>query len=666
MRNISKWVVFGLIFLFGICALVIWYQHQSATQEVKSEQEQANNIETPSLEYGTMPNEMSVVFVHEVSQLQSEEQLWPEVRIMHRTGNNPPEVLATLGKVGEYPSTIRLTPDRRSMFISLESKLVRYDMSTKEIRDFYIPTGSILDFTFSPDGSQVLILDQADANLHVIDIVTANVNKAYIGKASMDSIFIWRSDDMLLGYASKGEGGWSVNFNLKTGREENGTDGTYGALSSDGYLKAVPMNKEKDATVLYCYERGNYSPAFTSVIDSRTSKEIERFGDENHYTAFVAFSPDNREVLYYQENLVSDPNECTSTDRIVDRKYYKMDINGMNQVNQPIMVEDHLSLLTGWGINKLGVGEDYKFNNEPENSSSIVYGDYLIAKSSSFIRLVDAWYSNDGPISNLNSPRKPAVSEWKVFESREWDFYISYPPRSSFRDDGDIVDILPPSGGYVRVDNGCLTTHEMSTQTVRDIEFKGHKAKEYSYRLSKEVDPTQRLYAIEIGWQGSECFLINMSFDNLNQLPELRRIRDSLGFTSLYMGPLKTYTGEGVSVEYPSSWFAQEPLLDSEIGVVSILSPATKQGLDAGTSGGYDFDLNIQYSNDLFKILGNSYTKGGDVSIGGMKGYWVLIQGQDMNEGVVIDRNGYYVFSFPPRMDKVLQNEILKHIKFTN
>lgn len=133
-----------------------------------------------------------------------------------------------------------------------------------------------------------------------------------------------------------------------------------------------------------------------------------------------------------------------------------------------------------------------------------------------------------------------------------------------------------------------------------------------------------------------------------------------------YKAPFKIYSGNGVSVEYPSSWFTAEPLSDDEVGVISILSPATKQGQDAGTSSGYNFDLNVQKSNDLYKILGNSYTKGADVSVAGKKGYWVLIQGQDTNEGVVVDHKGYYVFSFPPGMDKELQNEILKHIKFTN
>jgi hypothetical protein len=132
-----------------------------------------------------------------------------------------------------------------------------------------------------------------------------------------------------------------------------------------------------------------------------------------------------------------------------------------------------------------------------------------------------------------------------------------------------------------------------------------------------------------------------------------------------YKAPFKTFSSKGVSIEYPSSWVTFAPSADNKTGVVSILSPGTKANIDAGKSNGYDYDLNVQYSNDLFDILGNSYSKEENVSVGGKSGYRVLIQGEYVNEGVVVQNNGYYVFSFPPQMEKSLQQEILKHITFT-
>ncbi|MBX4204671.1 MAG: hypothetical protein KW788_00605 [Candidatus Doudnabacteria bacterium] len=132
-----------------------------------------------------------------------------------------------------------------------------------------------------------------------------------------------------------------------------------------------------------------------------------------------------------------------------------------------------------------------------------------------------------------------------------------------------------------------------------------------------------------------------------------------------YKAPFKTFSAKEVSIEYPSTWVIVTPSADNNTGVASILSPSTKAKVDAGKSNGYDYDFNVQYASDLFSMLGNSYTKGQNIIVGSKSGYWVVIQGNDINDGVVVQNNGYYVFSFPPQMEKSLQEEILKHITFT-
>jgi hypothetical protein len=132
-----------------------------------------------------------------------------------------------------------------------------------------------------------------------------------------------------------------------------------------------------------------------------------------------------------------------------------------------------------------------------------------------------------------------------------------------------------------------------------------------------------------------------------------------------YKAPFKTLSGKGISVEYPSSWTLTKPLSDDKWGVGSLLSPSTKSKLDAGMLNGYPYDVQVRHSSDLFDLLGNAYTKGTDVTVGGKKGYRVLIMGNGSNEGVVVENNGFYVLDFQPGMGRDLQDEILRHVTFS-
>jgi hypothetical protein len=128
-----------------------------------------------------------------------------------------------------------------------------------------------------------------------------------------------------------------------------------------------------------------------------------------------------------------------------------------------------------------------------------------------------------------------------------------------------------------------------------------------------------------------------------------------------YSGQLKTHTGGGISVQYPSSWVVTVPNGGSEY-IVSFASPTTKKNMDAGTSA-YGSDL---YIERMAEINEAAFPKGESITVGGKSAYRTTISGNYTTEGVIVKHNGFYVISFQPGMSKNLQDEILKHITFTN
>ena len=65
-----------------------------------------------------------VIYAEEVDSVDVDGRNWPTVNIFKKTGNNLPELLLeNVGKVGEYPNSYMLYPDKSKLLINLESKL---------------------------------------------------------------------------------------------------------------------------------------------------------------------------------------------------------------------------------------------------------------------------------------------------------------------------------------------------------------------------------------------------------------------------------------------------------------------------------------------------------------------------------------------------------------
>src|SRR3989344_2602074 len=89
----------------------------------------------------------------------TESRLWPTEKILRKVGGATPETLAEVGKVGEYPNNYKLNPDKKFLLINLGSKLQILDLTTKELKDLFIPKGVVGSMSYSPDGTQLFIWD---------------------------------------------------------------------------------------------------------------------------------------------------------------------------------------------------------------------------------------------------------------------------------------------------------------------------------------------------------------------------------------------------------------------------------------------------------------------------------------------------------------------------
>src|SRR3569623_1375400 len=128
---------------------------------------------------GTLPESLAVLYITTATSSDIEGRNWPTKIVWRREGNAVPEVMAAVGKEGEYPSTFALSPDHNYLAVNLEKAVDLVDLKTKKKTRVFTTDKWVIAAGFSSDSSKLLITDGAVyageeslKPLYIIDIKT--------------------------------------------------------------------------------------------------------------------------------------------------------------------------------------------------------------------------------------------------------------------------------------------------------------------------------------------------------------------------------------------------------------------------------------------------------------------------------------------------------------
>lgn len=288
-----------------------------------------------------------LIYTQETKKIDNDWRSWPTVQILRKVGAAEPEVLAEVGKVGEYPISMELSPDKKSLLINLESKLQILDLATKQLKDLFIPKRQVLSFTYSPDKTQLFIWDQAYAsqdginNYYAHHLTLATGQDEILAQGESRSSFygsIWRDDGKIIMGEARGEVSSLYFFDLSSNQLiKTPGDNYMGELSEDGKIMVTITKWTEDV----CNEFRGSIPGGFDVIEPTSGKVLDTVSIAQRGAWFMAFSPDNSKILYQTEKPHTNPEDC---DKTLDELFFIKTI-GVDQITP---ISDPIGILTQW------------------------------------------------------------------------------------------------------------------------------------------------------------------------------------------------------------------------------------------------------------------------------------------------------------------------------
>ncbi len=312
---------------------------------------------------------------------------FPTVKIWIKIGSSPHEELATIGKVGEYPNTIRLSPDKKQLLLNLESKLQLLDLDTKQIRDIFIPEKSTyLGAVFSPNSKELFVWDQFYSevndkqyfvhrlNLETLEdvlITTGNTGTAF-------GPIVWRDDSKVVLYEPMGEFARSWYFDFATNKIiETPNTNMSGFVSSDGKSMSVVSEWIDDI----CNEFAGSAWSGYKIVDPVSGTIQGQLKQQGRPATISAYSPDKRQILYATRENATDKSKCDED--LNSFQYYLSNYSG--GTSESITYHSFMRLLNNWGYDNIGATIKYDYDN---NSSGIYLNGKAIVTSNKGLEIV--------------------------------------------------------------------------------------------------------------------------------------------------------------------------------------------------------------------------------------------------------------------------------------
>ena len=313
---------------------------------------------------------------------------WPTVRLLRKVGDSAPETLAEVGTVGEYPTGYQLSPDRRYLLINLESKLKILDLGSKAVTDLFVPKRQVLSMLYSPDGKEVLVWDQRY-------VPTDGINSYYLHRINMSDrtsqiamqgesedyryLGAWRDDQRIILHLSHPHFSTPYFLDLSDKRIHK-TPGNFnsGLQSKSGKLMAVGAGTIADP----CNDMYGTTPNVYKIIDPVSGIARGNISSRNERLVVLAFSSDDREVLFLTETIPTSWEGCTKSQ---SRTFWRNRI-GTNTTTQ---TRGPLSLPPGWNNDYLGISVRHDSKNR---AWSIFFDERPVVTSKEPLRIIAQFY----------------------------------------------------------------------------------------------------------------------------------------------------------------------------------------------------------------------------------------------------------------------------------
>lgn len=330
-----------------------------------------------------LKDQPTIIYAVEVGKNETRERLYPTMKIFRKMGDDPEEELATVGKIGEYPNSFLISPDKKYLLINLESKLQILDLETKELKDLFIPKKEVFSFVFSPSKNDLFIWDQiygsGSDDEYYVHIFNLASKKDVVVKHGNGQIYMaekWRNDGVVVLAAPLGEYARLAYYVLRTNEvEQPKKEIGLGNLSDSGYMMAA----DNSSTPSICNELSGYANDGYQLIDPVSEQTFGRIKVVGKEVMVAGFSPDDKRILYSLRVIPKKRSDCE--DKNLPVEYYLADVTGKNV--EKIEKGQVGTLLNSWGKEDVGAKMEYSVEG-----NTLIWNDKIIAKSKDEIELI--------------------------------------------------------------------------------------------------------------------------------------------------------------------------------------------------------------------------------------------------------------------------------------
>lgn len=319
----------GTVFFVGYAGRFYLMQGTEARPPVES---------GPTVAPATVTSSPMILFSEEVGAVTGANRSWRVVAVYEKRGAEPAKKLFQVGSVGEYPKSIRLSPDKQFLLVDLESKLQRYTFATNELEDLFIAQQGIGGVDFSPDGREVFIWDQAYPAIdkryfaHRVELSTGRTTLVASGLADPMVDPSWLPNDVVILHQARGEVAIPWRLSLSTGEFTQVKEGLFsGRMSQTGKLMAVSTTFIVDA----CNDFSGDAKSGFDLVETDTGNKVAAIDGRGKAVRFYAFSPDDRQALYSVYTPFSDREQCEGNHPIEDAHLLSIATGGREPVSDP-------------------------------------------------------------------------------------------------------------------------------------------------------------------------------------------------------------------------------------------------------------------------------------------------------------------------------------------
>jgi hypothetical protein len=340
------------------------------------------NVVNPS-----MPDSLVVLYSTKATETEVDNRYWPTLNIWGKEGNRPPELIATVGTVGEYPSQIVMSPDHNYVAVDVETGVYLVDLKTRVMKKVYSTVGgNIIGVIFSRDSSSLVVSDENSITIVKFITGSGQILKQKLAdhnpKVGDVLPIVLRNDGVLLYEPVSYKDCWLAIGAMTFDHGEMYATSTNiypFAVSTNGMVaigddvESIPNpDSEMCGT-------GKISTV-VSIVEPVTNTMLGRVGVHGMAFNFVAYSPDTKTVLYK-----------ASSDKWQTHAYYLQDINNSSV---PRTVADPYTILQAWKAEEGPVTAWYSPETRPTDDQmrSLYVNNQPILISESMPSLIVQYY----------------------------------------------------------------------------------------------------------------------------------------------------------------------------------------------------------------------------------------------------------------------------------